>query len=72
MNEQEKLQQVRDEFLSRGVSIAEWSRQRGYSCALVYQVLRGDKKCLRGQSHRIALALGLKPGIPGGVEGMPF
>lgn len=72
MKEQEKLQQVRDEFLSRGVSIAEWSRQRGYSCALVYQVLRGGKRCLRGQSHRIALALGLKPGVPGGVEEMPF
>jgi len=72
VSEQEQLQKVRDEFLSRGVSIAEWARQRGYSRALVYQVLRGNKKCLRGQSHRIALALGLKPGIPGGIESMPF
>ena len=55
MSEQEQLQKVRDEFLARGVSIAEWARQRGYSRALVYQVLRGNKKCLRGQSHRIAL-----------------
>ena len=72
MNKQEQLRQVRDEFLARGGSVAEWSRQRGFSCALVYQVLRGEKKCVRGQSHDIALALGLKSGISGGVGGMPF
>lgn len=68
----EQLRTIRNEFALRGVSIAEWSRQRGYSSALVYQVLRGEKKCLRGQSHQIAMALGLKDGIGGGLPAMPF
>lgn len=72
MDNDEQLRTIRNEFALRGVSIAEWSRQRGYSSALVYQVLRGEKKCLRGQSHQIAMALGLKHGIGGGLPGMPF
>ncbi|MFC3530908.1 DNA-binding protein [Vogesella facilis] len=56
-------EQVRAEFLRRGISISEWSRKNGYSAALVYQILRGGKSCLRGQSHEIAVKLGIKPGI---------
>jgi hypothetical protein len=29
----------------------------------VYQVLDGQRKCRRGQSHQIAVALGLKQGM---------
>jgi len=43
-----------------GVSIAEWSAQNGFKAKLVYAVLQGGRKCLRGQSHLIALRLGLK------------
>lgn len=50
-------------FEDSGNSIAEWARIRGFSTGLVYQVLEGNRKCVRGQSHRIALALGLKQGI---------
>lgn len=45
-----------------GISIAEWARENKFSRALVYQVLEGKRRCLRGQSHRIAVALGLKEG----------
>lgn len=45
-----------------GVSIAEWARENKFSCGLVYQILEGKRRCLRGQSHRIAVALGLKKG----------
>ncbi|MBS4018921.1 MAG: DNA-binding protein [Dechloromonas sp.] len=45
-----------------GISIAEWARENRFSCGLVYQVLEGKRRCLRGQSHRIAVALGLKAG----------
>ncbi len=44
----------------QGVTIKEWAEDRGFSPALVYSVLSGQRKCLRGQSHRIAKALGLK------------
>lgn len=53
---------VRAIFESTGWSVAEWARLQGFSSGLVYQVLEGRRKCLRGQSHRIAVALGLKPG----------
>ena len=49
-------------FDESGVSIAEWARTNGFSSALVYQVLDGNRKCLRGQSHQIAVALGMKKG----------
>lgn len=49
-------------FEETGTSVAEWARMRGFSTGLVYQVIEGNRKCLRGQSHRIAIALGLKKG----------
>jgi len=55
-------QQVRGAFERSGVPIAEWARARGYSVDLVYQVLEGRRRCLRGQSHKIAVELGLKDG----------
>ena len=60
-------QQVRDEFASRGLAYSDWARQRGYSAALVCMIVNdGDsaphRKCLRGESHNIAVELGLKSG----------
>ena len=59
--------QVREEFASRGWSFADWARQRGYSTALVGMIINDDdrtsrRKCLRGESHNIAVELGLKAG----------
>ncbi|WP_093125732.1 DNA-binding protein [Variovorax sp. OK605] len=45
---------------STGTTAAGWADANGFSRALVYAVLRGERKCLRGQSHAIAVALGLK------------
>ena len=56
------LAQARAEFGHRGESIAEWARSHGFTRSLVYEVLAGRKKCLRGDSHRIAVLLGLKRG----------
>lgn len=55
-------------FEDSGISVAEWARARGFSSGLVYQVLEGHRKCLRGQSHRIAIALGLKKGATMAVD----
>lgn len=54
---------VRSIFAASGISIAEWARAEGFSTALVYQVIEGKRQCIRGQSHRIAVALGLKAGV---------
>jgi gp16 family phage-associated protein len=59
-----KPAQVRAEFERKGISIAEWSRLHGVNKTLVYEILAGSKKrrCARGQSHRVAVLLGLKAG----------
>lgn len=43
-----------------GISANEWAKQHGFEPTLVYSVLSGTRKCLRGKSHEIAKALGLK------------
>lgn len=60
-------QQVRDEFSRRGMSISGWAKNRGYSPNLAYDIINDDdsnprRKCLRGESHNIAVELGLKEG----------
>lgn len=54
---------VRLLFEESGIAVASWARAHGFSTGLVYQVLEGKRKCLRGQSHQIAVALGLKDGV---------
>jgi len=55
---------VRFVIEASSVSISEWARANGFSAGLVYAVLKNRRKCLRGQSYRIAVALGLKAGRP--------
>lgn len=53
---------IREVIENSGVSIADWARENQFSASLVYQVLKGKRRCIRGESHRIAVALGLKQG----------
>jgi gp16 family phage-associated protein len=62
--------EIRAVFETSGISVAEWARVSGFSTGLVYQVLEGRRKCVRGQSHRIAVALGLKAGQAIDVAGL--
>lgn len=50
----------RDVFFTAGISMKNWAEARGFNPDLVYQVLTGRRKCLRGQSHAIAKELGMK------------
>ena len=54
--------QVKQVFSENGLSISEWARENGFSQVLVYQILSGKRKPTRGESHRIAVKLGLKLG----------
>lgn len=54
--------QVRAEFQRKGLSISQWAIANGYSTNLVFEVLAGRKKAKRGQSHKIAVSLGMKDG----------
>lgn len=51
-------------FRESGITVADWAASHGFSPALVYAVMKGKRKCLRGESHHIAVALGMKRGIP--------
>ncbi|MDR2155922.1 MAG: DNA-binding protein [Burkholderiaceae bacterium] len=54
--------QARDELRRKGVSITRWALAHGFSPGLVFEVLSGRRKCTSGQSHAIAITLGLKAG----------
>lgn len=55
--------QALEEFRLRGISVAAWARHNGFNPTLVYQVLHARSVPTRGESHRIAVALGLKLGL---------
>lgn len=55
-------EQVRALFNESGVPISDWARERGFSVVLKRMVIAGKRKCLRGQSHQIAVELGMKRG----------
>lgn len=55
-------EQVRKELRRKGKSVAAWSRENNVSVDLVYEVFRG-RPCHRGESHRIAVLLGIKDGV---------
>ena len=58
---EDALETARRRFFIEGESVADWARERGFSLQLTYSVLNGRLRARRGQSHRIAVALGLKP-----------
>lgn len=60
-----RARRVRQQFDESGTTISEWSRQRGFDPKLVAQIMRGDRPCRRGASHRIAVALGIKQSSSG-------
>jgi gp16 family phage-associated protein len=54
--------EARAELKSKGVSITQWAVANKFSPNLVFEVLGGRKKCVRGQAHEIAVKLGIKSG----------
>lgn len=56
------LKQVREEFRRSGRSVVSWAKEHDVSVNLVYEVFKG-RACHRGQSHKIAVLLGVKDGI---------
>lgn len=48
------------DFHAAGISVSSWARDRGFNPRLVYEILRGQRKCLRGESAQIAKELRMK------------
>lgn len=55
--------QVRAEFQAAGITLSEWARANGFHRMTVVDLLRGSRIGLRGETHRCAVALGLKHGV---------
>ena len=66
------VEEVRNEFKRRGVSVSDWARVKGVSAQLTYRILAGRTVGQRGQSHQISVLLGLKPGVVGSVDDLTF
>lgn len=64
---QEKFAEAREWFRIRGISCTDWASQHGVDRSVLYAVLSGKSQCIRGESHRVAVLLGLKPNLPDGV-----
>ncbi len=58
----QKRKQARRALREAGISVAHWADENGFSRASVRAVLYGHTKGTRGESHRIAVALGIKDG----------
>lgn len=54
------IEQVRAEFLERGITITEWCAKHGFCRYTVTDLLRGKRKGRYGEAHRAAVALGMK------------
>lgn len=52
--------QVKSEFRAKGITFSDWARQNNFSVELVYRVLKMNRVPVRGESHKIAVKLGIK------------
>lgn len=55
-------QEIRAEWLRKGLGQNDWARKHGFNPATVSQVLNGRNSGARGEGHKIAVTLGLKEG----------
>lgn len=58
---------VKRRFEARGVNLAAWARERGFSPQHVYDVLNGRSAGRRGNAHAVAVLLGLKDNAADGL-----
>jgi gp16 family phage-associated protein len=55
-------QEIKDEWIRKGLGQNDWARRHGFHPATVSQVLNGINKATKGDGHRIAVMLGIKDG----------
>lgn len=52
---------ARQWFKDQGIAVAQWAKEHKFNRQNVVDVLHGRSKCTRGEAHKIAVALGIKP-----------
>lgn len=60
-------QQFREECARKGLPLASVAKRHGFNLNLFYEIVNDDdanprRKCLRGESHNIAVTIGIKAG----------
>lgn len=60
MTQAHSRRRLRRWFEAQGVSVSGWARSEGLPVSVVYALLSGRTRGLRGKAHRAAVALGLK------------
>ena len=55
-------EQVKENWLEKGITGADWARDNGYTPRQVSTVLNGQIKGRFGKGHEIAVKLGIKKG----------
>jgi gp16 family phage-associated protein len=56
-------EEARAWFEGTGQTVTQWAQDHGFSASVVYALLSGRTRGRRGDAHRAAIALGLKPKI---------
>ena len=54
-------QEAKEGLRQLGIPISRWARTRGFEPEIVYAVLSGRAEGHWGESHLVAIALGIKP-----------
>lgn len=55
-------EEVRADFARRGLSVSAWARENGFCRATVHAVISGRLAGSIGESHKVAVLLGIKDG----------
>lgn len=55
-------QEIKAEWLRKGVTQNDWARKHGFVPSAVSQVINGKNSARKGTGHKIAVMLGLKDG----------
>lgn len=68
MTQLKTRKQFREELARSGTPLSAFVRRYGFTSSLFYEIVHDDdekpkRKCLRGQSHDIAVAIGIKEGV---------
>ena len=56
-NRKAEMLVIKELILDSNSSVAEWAKAKGFSPALVYKVLNGERSALRAKSRSIAKTL---------------
>ena len=62
-NKPATYQEIKDRFLREGLTIAAWARENNVNPRLASAILTEERACRSGQSHKIAVLMGIKEGV---------